>query len=175
MRYLIFAYDNDLDTMLSAYLYSYFIEKAGFESFCYVNSKTENKKVSELFKKYNINLNVTKNICDEDKIIILTKKNIDTNDIKIYSNNVTEIISLKDIDFSKFKEANITFYPVSFLSTMIMKRYREYELLPTLDAVLLLNELYNFNSNSSIKITEQDEEIKKYVQFLYENRKNITS
>lgn len=168
MRYFIVPCDMDLDSIISTYAYYEFIIIAGFDVKCFLNERM-NKKIEEVFNQLNVNLDIENTMKFDDNIILLNK----TESILpkyIDKNKVTEIISLKNGNFSEFSDANLKIESVSLLSTLILERYREYEILPSLNLICLLNELYK---RLDFKLTGRDKIIENYINLLYENRSNI--
>ena len=92
MKFLIVPCSQDLDTMLSMYLYYQFILKTDFEVSCYIDKKV-NSSVFNLLKENNIVFNISERIKNEDKLIILNKGKFSLNN-EINKDKVTEILNL---------------------------------------------------------------------------------
>lgn len=163
MKFLIVPCSQDLDTMLSMYLYYQFILKTDFEVSCYID-KQVNSSVFNLLKENNIIFNISDRIKDEDKLIILNKGKFSLNN-EINKDKVTEIISLKQINDIEFIDANIKIdKEVKLLTTIIVERYREYELNFPKEIILLLIKIYDENN---IKLKQRDIIAKEYIKLLY--------
>jgi len=158
MKYLIIGCNNDLDTIVSVYMYYKFILNAGFEVQCYINGKISDE-IKNIFDKLNIRVDFIDKINSNNNIVILNNDKFKL-PLNIIKDKVTEIISLKDMNFTEYIDANVKIEEVSIVSTVILERYREYNINLTSDIVSLLLELY---SNCSMKLSDRDNISKEYV------------
>lgn len=157
MRYLIVGCNNDVDTVLSMYMYYLFILNAGFDVYCYVDNNIQSE-----FENLDIKPKFTYDIEKEDKIIVLNNDKFYIPDL-VNSNMITEIISLKNSDFSKFQDANITIDEVCLLITIIIDRYREYKINISTDVFKRLKKIY---SENIAKLSNRDKMAFDYINIL---------
>ncbi len=159
MRYLIVGCNNDKDTVFSMYMYYLFISNAGFDVYCYIDNNINNE-----FESLGINSKFAYDIKEEDKIILLNNDKFYIPNL-VNSNMVTEIISLKDNNFSKFQDANIKIDDVCLLITIIIERYREYKMNITTDMCKVLKGIYSENIG---KLSNRDKIAFDYINILCE-------
>lgn len=159
MRYLIVLCNINPDSVVSMYLYYNFILNAGFEVNCYI---TNEKLIKDIMSEYNIDFKITNVIDKDDKIVILNNNKFVIPDT-INNDMVTEILTLRNGDFSKFVDANIKVDDVYLLITVIIERYREYKINIATDICKILQKIFNDNIS---KLSDRDKIALDYINIL---------
>lgn len=160
MRYLIVLCNINPDSVVSMYLYYNFILNAGFEVNCYI---TNEKLIKDIMSEYNIDFKITNVIDKDDKIVILNNNKFVIPDT-INNDMVTEILTLRNGDFSKFVDANIKVDDVYLLITVIIERYREYKINIATDICKILQKIFNDNIS---KLSDRDKIALDYINILW--------
>lgn len=159
MRYLIVLCNINPDSVVSMYLYYNFILNAGFEVSCYI---TNENLIKDIMKEKDINFKITNIISKDDKIIVLNNNKFVIPE-NINNDMVTEVISLRNGDFSKFHDANIKVDDVYLLITVIIERYREYKINIATDICKILQKIFNDNIS---KLSDRDKIALDYINIL---------
>ena len=159
---IVITYKNsDLDCLASAYAYSEYLNKTGYQASYYVSGQVQ-KEVSIVCELFNISLdNSKKEILDEDLIMV------DTNSFSSvdYINplNVIEIIDHhpNTDDIKYFKNAELKLYDIGAICTVIAEKFKEDKIEISRESAILL--YYGIISNTvnlkSKVTTEKDIEI----------------
>ena len=165
---IVITYKNsDLDCLASAYAYSEYLNKTGYQASYYVSGQVQ-KEVSIVCELFNISLdNSKKEILDEDLIMV------DTNSFSSvdYINplNVIEIIDHhpNTDDIKYFKNAELKLYDIGAICTVIAEKFKEDKIEISRESAILL--YYGIISNTvnlkSKVTTEKDIEILNWLKY----------
>ena len=165
---IVITYKNsDLDCLASAYAYSEYLNKTGYQASYYVSGQVQ-KEVGIVCELFNISLeNSKKEILDEDLIMV------DTNSFSSvdYINplNVIEIIDHHPNtgDIKYFKNAELKLYDIGAICTVIAEKFKEDKIEISRESAILL--YYGIISNTvnlkSKVTTEKDIEILNWLKY----------